>query len=840
MNQRPLVRSFAGGEITPELFGRIDLTKNQTGLETALNFEILPHGPAQNRAGFQYVLEVKDSTRPAKLIPFAYSATQTFAIVMNAGKFRFHTEGGTLIETGKNITTITQASPGQITAIGHGYSTGDEVFLASIGGMTELNGRFVKITKIDPDNYTVADLAGTGIDTTGYDAYTAGGTSSRVYEVTMPYTDDELFDVHWTQSADVLTLVHPAHAPAELRRLGATNWTYAAILFVPTVDPPAPTVVNTGAGTDIDRYKVTSITQTGLEESIASNPAVSTNSTIEDVTQADPGVIKSSGHGLAVDDPIFIDEVEGMVELNGNEYLVATVPDADHITIKDLTGEVIDTTGFTAYTANGKIYFAGIENDLTVDGQYNTISWAKVTGAIRYNVYKFMNGLYGYIGQTAGVTFKDDNIAPDISTTPPLLNNPYVSDYPGAVGYFEQRRVFAGTPLHPQSCSLTRSATESNLGYSIPTRDDDSISFTITSRDANTIRHIVPLSKLIMLTSGGEWALVAQNSDILTPASVKPEQQDATGANNVQPIVAGRSLIYAQAVGGRLREMTYQWQAQGFPSNDLCVMCPHLFDDYTMVDMAFTKAPYRMAWVVRDDGVLIGLTYLPEQQVVGFHHHDTDGLFESVCAVAEGAETALYAIVQRTINGRSVRHVERKASRRFSTLADAFFVDAGVTYSGAPATVISGLWHLIGETVSVLADGAVWRDLTVGADGKITLPVAASKVHIGLPYDADLKTVPLAYEALPGGGSGIKQNINKTYLRLFKSSGVFAGPSFDRLTLLKQRTTEPYGSPPNLLTGIYPLVIKPEWGLEAALCIRQSDPLPVTLSSLTVEVGIGG
>lgn len=839
MKQRTLNRSFAGGEITPELFARIDLTKNQTGLQKCLNFETLPHGPAQNRSGFGYVLEVKDSTRGAKLIPFAYNTSQTYAIVMNAGKFRFHTQGGTLLETGGNITAITQANPAKITIAAHGYSTGDEVFLTGIGGMTTLNGRFVKVTVVDANNFTITDLGNVAINSTAYTAYTSGGTAARVYEVAMPYADADLFDIHWTQSADVLTLVHPNYAPRELRRLGATNWQLSTISFVPTVNPPAPTVVNTLTGSTIYRYKVTSVTQTGLEESIASNPATSTSTAITAVTQANPGKITSAAHGLAVGDPIFISGIVGMTQLAG-EYIVSTVVDANNINVMDTTGTVIDTTAYTAYSSGGTIYYAGIKNDLTTAGHSNTISWTKVANAIRYNVYKWQNGLYGYIGQTAGVTFTDNNITPDISTTPPNVNNPYATDWPGAVGYYQQRRSFAGTPLNPQNFNATKSATESNLGYSIPTRDSDAIAFRLVSRDANTIRHIVPMAQLVLLTSGGEWQIVAQNSDILTPASASAQPQDTHGANNVQPIVAGRSILYAQATGGRVRQMAYQWQAQGFVSDDASVMAPHLFDNYTITDMAYCKAPYKIGWFVRSDGVLLGLTYLPEQQVTGWHQHNTQGTFESVCAVSEGAETVLYAIVNRTINGRTVRYVERKATRRFTSLADAFFVDAGVTYNGAPATTISGLWHLVGSTVSILADGAVVAPQVVSAGGAITLPQAASKVQVGLAITADLETVPLAYEQLPGGGAGITQDINKVYMRLANSSGVFAGPAFNKLTLLKQRTTENYDSPPNLLNGVYPLTVVTQWGREAALCVRQSDPLPVTISSLAIEVAIGG
>ncbi|MDQ4678173.1 hypothetical protein, partial [Stenotrophomonas maltophilia group sp. RNC7] len=146
------------------------------------------------------------------------------------------------------------------------------------------------------------------------------------------------------------------------------------------------------------------------------------------------------------------------------------------------------------------------------------------------------------------------------------------------------------------------------------------------------------------------------------------------------------------------------------------------------------------------------MTYVPEQQVQGWHRHTTaaSGKFESVCCVTEEDEDAVYTIVKRTINGQSVRYVERLHSRRVEALEDAFFVDAGLSYSGAPATTFGGLDHLEGEEVNILADGAVMsRQVVTG--GEVTLQQPASTVHVGLPITADLVTLPMAFEAQAAG-----------------------------------------------------------------------------------------
>ncbi len=580
------------------------------------------------------------------------------------------------------------------------------------------------------------------------------------YEVATPYLEADLFDIHYVQSADVLTLVHPNYAPSELRRLSSVAWTLDAISFVPSLTTPsAPTVTPTGAGSTVYNYVVTSVGPTGLEESAAS----------------------ASGTG---------------------------------------TGNVL------------------------VTGQYMTLAWSS-TGASRYNIYKQSNGLYGYIGQTDALTFKDDNIGANLGKTPPITSNPFsrAGLYPGAVSYFEQRRCFAGSINEPQNLRMTRSGTESNLSYSIPVRDDDAINIRVAAREANTIRHIIPLANLVLLTAASEWRVTSVNSDAITPSSISVKPQSYIGANNVQPVIVNNNIIFVANRGSHLREMTYSQQANnfsgGYMNGDLSLRAPHLFDGLDIVDMAYAKAPSPLVWAVSTSGKLLGLTYVPEQQVGAWHQHDTDGAFESCCVVAEGSEDVLYVVVRRTINGAPTRYVERLHTRLFANPADAFFVDCGATYDGAAVTTISGLSWLEGKTVSVLGDGAVFPPKVV-TGGAITLEQPCSKVQVGLPITADVQTLPLSAQIDAAYGQGRLKNLNKVWLRVHRSSGVFAGPSLDRLVQFKQRTTEAYGSAPALKTDELEIMLEPSWQTGGQIYVRQSDPLPLTLVSMTVEAAFGG
>lgn len=484
---------------------------------------------------------------------------------------------------------------------------------------------------------------------------------------------------------------------------------------------------------------------------------------------------------------------------------------------------------------------ANCTNNLLTTGNYNTVSWGAVTGAKRYSVYKQSNGLFGYIGQTDGTSFIDDNIAADLSSTPPESYTPFASsgNYPGAVSYFDQRRCFAGTTNAPQTVWMTRTGTESNLNYSLPTRDDDSITFRFSARENNTIRHLVPLQNLVLLTSSSEVRVTSINSDAITPTSVSAKPQSYVGASNVQPVIANTNLVYPAARGGHMFELAYSWQANGYVTGDLSLRAPHLFDTLSIVDMAYQKAPTPIVWAVSSNGVLLGNTYVPQQQVGAWHWHDTLGTWESIAVVAEGNEDAIYLLANRTIGGNTKRYVERMAPRVYATLADAFFVDAGATYSGASTLTVSGLSHLEGETVAVLADGAVLPERVV-TGGSITLDAEASKVQVGLPFTSDLQLLPFAAQIGEAFGQGRRKNINRAFIRISQSSGIFAGPDFGSLREYKQRTDEAYGTPPDRVTGVVEIVVDPSWDEDGALCIRQSYPLPSTVVSVTAEVAIGG
>lgn len=761
-DNRTLNRSFAGGEITPELFGRVDLVKFQTGLALCKNFRVLPHGPVVNREGAEYIIETRDSTKASRLVPFVLSDAVNYILEFGDQYIRFHTNGGTVVEPTQNITGITQATPGVVTIVAHGYSNGQWVYIDSVGGMTQVNGRFFKVAAAAANTFALQDMAGNNVSTTGYGAYTAGGTAARVYEIVSPYFEADLFNLHYAQATTKLPIVHATYAPRELVITTPTNWAISSVSFNTPLIAPVGVVATApvGAGGWFHSYVVTTLDDAGNE-----SPASSVSS---------------------------------------------------------------------------------IQNALYTAGNYNKIVWT-TNGNPRYNVYKSTASaaaetgvIFGFIGtvkDTAVPYMLDTNITPDFGVTPPENQTIFASatNYPAAVSYFEQRRVFAGTTSAPQTTWLTTSATDSNMSKSFPTQDDDPITFRVAAREANQIKHLVPLDDLFMFTGSAVWRVFADNADALTPSNVTVRPLAYNGASMVQPVVTGSAVLFEENRSGHIIELRYQVERGAYETGDASIMAPHLFDGYTLRDLTFAGGRSKTCWTVRSDGTLLGMTYIPSQEVLGWHQHTTDGTFESCVTVQEGTEDATYVIVKRTINGRQVRYIERIKTRTPTVLVDAFYVDAGKTYRGPATATITNLHHLEGKTVNILADGVVHPQLTV-TSGAITLNNPASTVTVGLPITAQLQTLPLAVLTAEAASLGIPKNVSRVNLRLKQSSGLYSGTTFAKMYQFKQRTSEPYGSPPALFTGVAPVPVSGQWTHDAQICLQQTDPLPVMVTALSIEV----
>ena len=318
----------------------------------------------------------------------------------------------------------------------------------------------------------------------------------------------------------------------------------------------------------------------------------------------------------------------------------------------------------------------------------HTVYWNSVADAEEYNIYRELNGVYGFIGIAVGTSFKDVGTDPDISDTPPSSRNPFsgAGNYPSTVTYVQQRLAFANTENKTATVELSRTGMFTNFTRSNPIQADDGVSFTMEGR-MNRIEHLVDLGGLIVLTSGGEWAVKGGEGGMITPTSINMQKASYNGASSLTPIVVSGTLLFVQSGGSVVRDLVFDYQVDGYRGNELSIYSSHLVDGYKIVDWCYQKLPHNIVWMVRDDGVLLSMTYVREQEIIGWAKHDFHGgIVESVTAVRENNQEAVYVLVRRVVNGQKVRYVERMTQRKLSSPVDDIIdfvgMDCSLTYDG--------------------------------------------------------------------------------------------------------------------------------------------------------------
>lgn len=513
---------------------------------------------------------------------------------------------------------------------------------------------------------------------------------------------------------------------------------------------------------------------------------------------------------------------------NTYRYKVATISDeTGEESLPSPPGSVVNDLDIATGGVNGK----------------NRVTWGTVTGARRYIVYKEDNGVFGYIGGTTGTNFDDENVTADLSNTPQAGINPFVGEgnYPACVNFYEQRLAMAGTENIPSGVWLGQSANYENFGASSPAKASDSITLRLKSKEKNTVRALGESRGLAVFTSANEFSVSGGSEDFLSPTQFVVKRQSNRGSAFVQPISVGEVMLFALARGGVVRDYSYEFSGDTFTGKDLTIMARHLFIGRRIVSWAYAQSPDSIVWVILDNGQCVSLTYMKEHDVWAWTRHETDGVFEAVNVVPEGDEDAVYFIVRRSIAGEDQRYIERLHSRLFDNSEDAFFVDSGLTYEGPPITSLRGLYHLEGKAVVALADGNVIKNMTV-ANGTITLPLPASKIHVGLSYEALLKTLDIDLGSVQGLGTvqGRAKTVSNLTLRVEKTRGIWVGPREDKLTELKQRQFEHWDEAIRLATDDVEITPTSEWTKGATMFIKQVDPLPMTILALLPDIRVGG
>jgi len=785
-----IVTNFQAGELSPRLEGRIDLQKYNSGAQKLENMLVFPQGGITRRPGTKYAGSSKDGGK-VRLIPFEYSDEQAYVLEFGANYIRYFKDGGILTEATETITGATQANPVVLTITGTSLSNGDRIFVKDVAGMVELNNREFTVA-----NKTTNTIELSGINGTGFTAYTSGGTAGKIVEDTTTYTEAQVFELNFVQSADVLYLAHKDHEPAKLTRDTATSFTLSDIDFI---DGP------------------------WLDENTTTTTMYASAATGSGITiTASADVFNSNDVGRYI-------RFREILEIEHDEWAASTSY-VNNATVR-YNGHVYkQVTGSTQTSGNTPpVHLSGTETYGSIDWQYlhDEHGHVKITGYTSATVVTadVHEDQYG------------NSRLPDSSVGSANANTRWSlgafggnEKFPRAVAFYEERLYFAGTEGQPQTIFSSKTADFENMTPG--TNDDDAINITIASGQVNVIRHMIPGRFLQIMTTSSEFTLSGgTGTQPVTPTSVNVLRETTFGSGDVRPLRAGASTIMVQKGLEKVKEVTFDLDTDGLVGRDLTILAEHLTRG-GISDMVWQQEPELVLWFVHSDGTLIGLSYDPQNQTIGWHSHPMgdSGVVESITAIPSGAEDQVYLSVKRTINSATVRHIVFMENIYFGTdIDDAFYVDSGLTYDSTATTTITGLNHLEGETVQILADGAAHSDKTVSG-GAVTLDRSASTVHVGYSYDSKMQTLRLEGGADDGVSQGKIKRIHGVTVRFIDTVGAEVGPDEDNLDRIPFRDSSmAMDAAVPMFNGDKEISFPSGYDNDARVFVRQTQPLPMTI-----------
>lgn len=690
--------SLIAGEISPSIWGRTDLAKYKSGASTARNCFINYRGGAASRAGLAYVGTCKQpgTSLPPRDIPFQFNINQAYALELGDQYMRVKFQGAYVTESAIILTGVSSAGL-FTTPSAHGLSVGDWVFDAGNSGFAGLT--WIVNTTPTSTTFTVKDLFGNVISVS---PATSGGTVSRIYTVVAPYAAADLPYLKFTQSANTMTLTcvntvtQTEYPPYNLVRSGNTSWAFTVPVFAAAVAAPTNCTVVATASTTLSTwysYVVTAVNSSG-EESVASPPGTVENNDISvnagSNTISWSAVSGATSYNVYKATPAYNVQVPvgvsyGYVGSAFGTQFTDTNIEADFTSVPPThqnpfaRGTILSVnmtgngTGFTQSTATVTI--------TTGTGTGFAATPIVVSGGI-VAVY-IANGGQNYLG-TDTIVFGGGTGA-----TATLTVGPQTGTYPATCAYFQQRLVYAASLNNPNTYWMSKPGTYNNFDSSIPVTANDSITGTPWAQQINGVQFLVPMpGGLITFTGNGAWQVSGGGSGLgssqqsITPSNQFAVPQAAVGCSAlIKPIPINYNILYTQAKGSIVRNLQYNIYANTYQGEDQTLLSNHLFTGYTIIQWAYAEEPYKIVWVVRNDGVLLSFTYIAEQQVSAWARHDTDGLVQGVCSITEPPVDAVYVIVKRFVSGQWMYYSERMNNRIWNGGPESTFcVDAGVTW----------------------------------------------------------------------------------------------------------------------------------------------------------------
>lgn len=656
-----------------------------------------------------------------------------------------------------SISGATRANPCVVTtSSAHGLSDGASIDIASVSGMTQLNGNTYEVRVISSTTFSLADARGVPIDSSGYTAYTSGGTFTQA-------------DTRWG-----------TYSPG-------TTVTLTAIKSTFTAD-------HVGA--------LWRLWEGGKSAGVAT--PVQANSVTNTSQYTKDG------------------KVYGVINLTGTANWAAewTYPnhDAGYVRVAD------DDEG--VYFDSVYLHDSSCVLEITAYSSATSVTARVVRNHVPKSVI------------TRKTSFWEEGA--------------WSSErgYPSLLTFHEQRLWAVGNTAEPQTIGASVAGIFED--FQDGSDDDRALSYKIASDRVETPSWLLPGKVMTMGTASGEFSIGSNNQqEAMTPSNVRIVRQTTWGsAQSARALRIGNAVLFVQRDGRstnggrRVREFGYQFESDSFSASDLTIVSEHLGNSRLM-DLVYQQDPEPVVWVRREDGTFIGLTYEKVQEVLGWHRHALGGTGAEIVdfgAIPGDSGDEFWITVERTIDETTKRYIEVLTNQNINTTAkeDFTFLDCHLTYDGTATDTVTGLNHLEGETVSVLADGAVHPDVTV-LGGSITLGREASVIHIGYGYTAVLETMDLEAGAQAGTAHGRPKRISECVTRFYRSLGGRIGISADKMEPILFRTSaDAMGSSPPLSSGFKRSDFPAGWEDEAIVRLEHDQPLPCNVLSVTVEMNVTG
>jgi hypothetical protein len=686
-------------------------------------------------------------------------------------------------------------------------------------------------TRLIPFEFNVEQAYVLEFGNTYFRIHKDGGTvvdgSSNPIEVSTVYTSAQVSDIKFTQSADVMYLVHPSHPVQKITRTSHTAWTISEVAFLrgPMQDPNTTDTTLTANG------------RTGSGKTITASADTFVSTDVGRLVKLHDGFAKITAFTNATTVTATVQEnSEGRSELMPS-YTASTIaffegdPSSTGLEhndrMTDTAGEFV-TQGFKV---GQKITISGASNG------GNNKSTAVLLVQVTADTILFSPSV-DLVNESASASITlNGELEADSDFSLGAFSS--TTGYPAAVSFFEQRLVFANTTSQPQTLFFSVGGSFEDFADGIDA--DDALTYTIGSNQVNVIRYLASSRVLIVGTSGGEFAVSASGAaEPLSPTNAQIKRQANYGSANIQPIQVGNVTMFVQRASRKVRELVYNFDSDSYQAPDLTVLAEHITDS-GITEMAFQQEPDNIVWCVLTDGRFVGMTYRREEQVVGWHEHIIGGSFGSGNSVVESVavvpgdlnEDNVYLVVKRTINGATARYIETFSTFDFGTdVEDAFFVDSGLTYTGSAATNISGLNHLEGQSVSILSNGATHPNKTVSS-GAITLDRTTTKAHIGIGFDSILQTMRVDAGGTEGTAQGKIKRIHDITLRLFRTVGIQVGSTESEIDRIPFRSSsDSMGAALPMFTGDKEVEFRGGYENDGFIVVKQNQPLPTTILAI--------